>query len=111
MSLFDDFPAFDPVPIKRSMSIQEKFNEFDEAHPRVYALFCELVDQLQAAGNRHYSADAILHRIRWECTVNPDCEFDGFKINNNFASRYARKWLGDQYETSDFFATRELKTC
>ncbi len=55
-------------------------------------------------------SDAILHRIRWEYAVNPDREFEGFKINNNFASRYARKWLGNQHEVSDFFATRELKS-
>lgn len=90
-------------------SIQKRFEEFDTAHPEVYRLFCSLVDQLIRSGKQRYSSDSVLHRIRWEYAVNPGREFDGFKINNDFSSRYARKYAGDWPDRIEFFETRMLK--
>ncbi len=42
------------------------FERFDRAHPDVWALFVRFAEELRASGRHHYSADALLHRIRWE---------------------------------------------
>lgn len=91
-------------------SIQARFEAFDKTHPEVYVLFCELVNDLRRVGYKHYSADAVLHRIRWEFDVNTVRDYDGFKINDHFSSRYARKWQAAHLEHTGFFETRELKT-
>ena len=53
------------------------------------------------------SADALLHRIRWEVAVNTTG--DDFKINNDFAALYARKFREQYPEHAGFFETRERR--
>ncbi len=90
-------------------SIQECFERFDAAHPDVYVLFRRFALQLLRAGRRRYSADAILHRVRWHYATSSGGGED-FKINNNFVSRYARKLIRKRPEFRDFFETRRLRT-
>lgn len=89
-------------------SIQARFEEFHEAHPEVYWLFRHFAQEVRLAGHRRYSADAILHRIRWEYDVNRHRD-GGFKINDHFSSRYARLLMADDPSFEGFFATRELR--
>jgi len=35
---------------------------------------------------------------------------DGYRLNNNFSSRYSRKWARKFPEHKDFFRQRELKS-
>ncbi len=94
--------------------IQEHFDQFDRENPEVYERFCALVNHLIAAGRKHYSADALLHVIRFERDIRTTGagEFDGrdLKINNNFSSRYARKFQRDFPCLADFFEVRRLKS-
>ena len=76
--------------------IQTRFETFDRDHPEVWRLFQQFAGALLAAGHKHYSADDILHRIRWHYAVERRAdaavvEQGGFKINDHFSSRYARK--------------------
>lgn len=93
----------------KKTTIQHRFEKFDEAYPEIYELFCTFVGLLLSSGKTHYSADAILHRIRWEYDVNPEHDFDGFKINDHFSSRYARKWQEQYPDAHGFFETRKLR--
>ncbi len=90
-------------------TIKQRFAEFHAAHPEVYRLFCRFCDELIRAGRRRNSADNVLHRIRWESRLNSDHDFDGFKINDHFSSRYARLWLAEHPNHDDFFELRELR--
>lgn len=90
-------------------TIQERFEKFHRSHPEVYGLFCRFCDELIRAGRVRNSADNVLHRIRWESAVNEDREFDGYKINNDFTSRYARLWMTEHLKHNHFFALRELR--
>lgn len=94
--------------------INNHFSEFDVTNPHVYDRFCALVNDLISAGFKHYSADAILHVIRFEHDIRTDGagEIDGkrLKLNNNFSSRYARKFQHDFPGLADFFETRRLAT-
>src|SRR4051812_12291868 len=89
-------------------NIQARFDEFGQEHPEVYALFRQFAQEVRLAGHRKFSADAILHRIRWEYDVNRRRD-GGFKINDHFSSRYARRLMTDDRSFVGFFETRELK--
>ncbi|WP_213287550.1 hypothetical protein [Bradyrhizobium sp. sGM-13] len=72
----------------------------------VAALFERLSLQLWNKGHRRFSADAILHRIRWEFTVERDGEW---KCNNNHTSVLARWFLAKHLDKAGFFETREKR--
>ena len=92
----------------RRMTVQQRFEIFDEQHPEVWVLFVQFSQQVRAAGRDKYSARAIIHRIRWHYAVNPERD-EGFKINDVFSSRYARKLLEDDPTFVGFFELRELR--
>ena len=54
---------------------------------------------------RRYSADAILHRIRWHFRF--DQGQGKFKCNNNWTSKLARWAMDENPELEKFFATRQ----
>lgn len=82
-----------------------RYEAWRQRCPQAYDLFVEFARQVKARGFTHFSACAIVHRIRWEVALErPDGE--GFKINHNFA-----KYLGDELMRTDpefagFFRTR-----
>lgn len=81
----------------------EAFARLDAAHPGVFALFERFAFERMAVGFTHYSADAILHRIRWET----DAAHGGSpKINNDAAAFYARKFQARHPSRAGFFRTR-----
>jgi hypothetical protein len=89
--------------------IDARFAEFDAANPDVWAAFERFTRQAIAAGRERYSADAILHRIRWHMAIETTRDGER-KINDHFSSRYARKW-GETYpELAGFFETRTLRS-
>lgn len=86
----------------------QKFIRFHRMYPAVYELFCKFTVQLIRNGFKHNSAYAVMHRIRWETSVNPNRDFEGFKISNGLIPYYARMWLDKNPEHKYFFHTREL---
>ena len=56
-------------------------------------------------GWQRYSADAILHRIRWEMHVERGNR--AFKANNNWTAPLARWFLKVHPEAAGFFELRE----
>jgi hypothetical protein len=98
-----------PAEALPDATIAERFAAYHEAHPEVFALFLRFARELRAAGRDRYSADAILHRCRWHYAIEGR-DASGFKLNNNYASRYARKLMSEYPdEFSNFFELRELK--
>lgn len=89
-------------------AIDAAFREFDAQHPEVFDLFADYARRAKQAGHDHYSADAILHRIRWFHHI--DRGNREFKLNNNFTSRYARKLIEHDPEFAGFFELRVLKS-
>lgn len=99
-----DYPTLFPD----DPTIQERFEEFHAAHPDVYSQFKRFALQLLAAGRKRGSAEQIIQRIRWETAINPTRD-DGFKINDHFRSRYARKLAGEDERFKEFFEFRQLR--
>lgn len=76
-------------------------------NPRVLALFERFALEAVRAGLSHYSADAVLHRVRWETAV---AERSGeFKANNNWTSYLARWFAMRHPEHAAFFRTRSSR--
>ncbi|MCK1668654.1 hypothetical protein [Bradyrhizobium sp. 153] len=75
----------------------------------VCAKFCELALKVKRRGFEHYSADAILHRIRWHFQI--EREDREFKCNNNWTSTLARWAMETHPELNGFFETRNRKEC
>lgn len=73
----------------------------------VLTLFESLTLKVIASGFSHYSADAILHRIRWEQHIergNRD-----FTVNNNWAAPLARWFMAIHTIHAGFFELRRSK--
>ena len=68
-----------------------EFSEYDQENPHIWLLFRATTLMLLRQGFRHYGAKTIMERIRWHTSVEQG-ERD-FKINNNWASFYARKFM------------------
>ena len=88
--------------------IQATFDKFHADHPDIYEMFKRFARQLRGAGRERYGAKSIMERIRWELATSSSGVDDGFKINNNFTSRYARKLIVDDPTFESFFETRKL---
>lgn len=85
-------------------------------HPRIYGLFKQFTFELISDGFENYSADAVMHRVRWETKatcqpkpgqrLNPD---EPYKINNNYVAHYARMFMAEFPRYDGFFRTRSHK--
>lgn len=98
--------------MKEKPTIKEQFKAFDKANPHIYKLFRKFTRIARNAGLPKYSADAILHRIRWHLDVeviHTEADIDPFKINNNYSAHYARKMMKRNPAFQGFFETRVLK--
>ena len=87
------------------MSPAARFAMIDAANPQVWRLFERFTFELIRRGFRHYSADAVLHRVRWE-TATAIADQSTFKINNNWSAFYARKFRDLHPKHAEFFRLR-----
>ena len=88
------------------MTHLSSFIQFHRANPKVWELFQAFTRQAIGAGRDHYSADAILHRIRWHTTVETTGPV--FKINDHYSSLYARLFHMAHPQHGRFFEIRAL---
>lgn len=88
--------------------LRDAFERFDADNPKVWELFVRFTKQLIVRGFKHYSADAVLHRVRWETAV--ETHGDVWKVNNNHTPYYARKFERAYPEHAGFFRKRELRS-
>lgn len=93
---------FDTVKEPR---LVREFRLFHADNPRVYELFCRFTQEVIEAGRTRYSADAILHRIRWHVDIEIRSG-DGLKINDHFSAFYSRRWALDHPTQPDLFERR-----
>ncbi len=84
--------------------VVEKFWIYHKENPHVFELFVKYAIQLRKTGRRHYSAQAIIERIRWHVEV--ETMGDEFKMNNNYGGCYARLLVVTHPEFDGFFQFR-----
>ena len=85
-------------------TLAARFNEYDESNPHVWELFKQFTRDAYKAGHGRFSAQAIIERIRWKTSV--ETRGGEFKINNDFAACYARKFHQENPHLDGFFRTR-----
>ena len=85
---------------------EAEFEEFDRRNPDVWRLFERFTLLAIGSGRAHYSAEAILQRLRWHVDIDTRSA-DGFKINDHFRTFYARKFIALHRAHARFFETRE----
>lgn len=90
------------------MSQLSLFSAFHDENPSVYEAFKKFTLEAIQKGFNNGSADFIFHIIRWE-TKTTDANQDGFKVNNNFSSLYARMFIDEFPQHRYFFRTRKSK--
>lgn len=107
LNLFED-----DVPLRaandNNSDWQAKFEVFHAENPHIYELVKKYTFEVIRAGREHFSMISIFERIRWFTTV--ETTGDEFKINQNFATYYGRKFMDDYPEHEGFFRTRALRS-
>lgn len=87
--------------------LQAAFEAYDAKHPDIWRMFCIFtLDRIQR-GFRHYGAKSILERVRWESEASRIRSEAEFKVNNNYASFYARRFHERYPKWDGFFRLRE----
>ena len=89
-------------------TIEERFQQFHEANPHVMRAFVRLAVETKKQGHASYGAKALFEVLRWKYALETK-DVDGFKLNNNYTSRYARLAMDEQPFLEDFFNTRQLR--
>jgi hypothetical protein len=85
---------------------QVKFEKYHSANPEIWQQFKDATFALIKVGRKHFSADAILHSIRFNTAIRGGSDF---KINNNYSSMYSRMFTANFPEHKEFFEQRILK--
>lgn len=101
----NDARALQPALFSPRSRLEREFDEFDSANPDVWHLFCRFAREALGSGRMHFSADGILHRIRWFTAVEISGA-RGFKVNDHHSTFYARKFIRLFPEHRDFFELR-----
>lgn len=89
----------------RMEQMREQCEAFHKEHPEVWDMFVKFSLEMINRGYKSYSTNSVIERIRWEKDVGGDGTTQ-FKINNNFAPFYSRRFMRMYPEHDGFFRTR-----
>lgn len=89
---------------KASTSLDARFLEFHAENPDVLTWLCDEALYLQSAGYKRGSMKMLIERLRWMRYI--ETKGDIFKINNSYASYYARLAIAVCPTLKGFFETR-----
>lgn len=103
---------FKPAPPMNLGRLEQAFVDFHSKNPKVYEKFCERAQLLIDAGFKRYSADGIMHTIRFDHDIairSTSVDGDGhpLKINNDVVRFYAEKWSAQHPQHPEFFQSRK----
>ena len=87
------------------------FNDFRAvlaARPDTLQMFYNFSRAIRARGFTEFSADSIYQRMRWE-TAMEQGDGKGYKLNDHYRSRMARRVMDDDPSLRGFFETRGLR--
>jgi hypothetical protein len=89
--------------------LDRAFWRFHRQNPHIYRLLVRYAKQAKAAGRSRLGIKEIFERVRWYVLVETR-DPAGFKLNNNYHSRYARLIMLNEPGLAGLFETRKLKT-
>tara|TARA_R110000803_G_scaffold132869_3_gene200051 strand:+ start:1389 stop:1649 length:261 start_codon:yes stop_codon:yes gene_type:complete len=85
------------------MVTEKDFEQHLADNPRIYPMFVDFAVEASMK-NKHYSAQAVIERIRWETNVHENNS--KFKFSHNWRSFYAKKFMKEHPQYDGFFRTR-----
>lgn len=88
--------------------IEVAFIEFHHQNPQVYDSLITLAERWKTAGHSKVGIKMLFEVLRWEHGLSGVKDSDGFKLNNNYTSRYARLIMANNPHLSDLFDVRRL---
>ena len=80
------------------------FEQYDNDNPQIWQAFVHYTIETVGKGFQYYGAKGIIELIRWHTPTTANG--DKFKINNNFAPDYARKFMATFPQHEGFFRLR-----
>ena len=92
------------------MTIQEKFEQFDEQNPDVYEELVALARQGKAAGRTRLSVEELYVVLRWQRSLHTVDDHSNFKLNDHYTSRYARLIMENEPDLDGMFETRTIRS-
>jgi hypothetical protein len=109
-ALWPEPPTFVAPQGPRPITIQERFEAFHAANPWVYEALVKLALDFVARGHRRIGIGMLVEVVRWQYGRQTSDPTSGFKVNNNYRSRYARMIEARVPELAGMFETRELQS-
>ncbi len=91
---------FDPT-------IEQRFIEFHKANPAVYQTLVRLAREAKNVGKTRIGMKALFERARWDMWLQT--RGDEFKLNNTYASRFARLIEANEPDLTGLFERRRLR--
>lgn len=88
-------------------TIQQRFEEFHRDNPHVYAKLVEYARKAQGRAYKRIGIGFLCEIIRWQ--GGPTIHKDGFKLSNDFRSRYSRLIEENEPDLKGFFTKRQLE--
>lgn len=85
-------------------TLDERFLEFHEANPDVYAELVKLCRNVKSRGRERWSINAAFEVLRYS---RLQTRGDEFKLNNSHRALYARLIMENEPDLDGFFETRE----
>ena len=99
---------FIDIEVDKNASIQQRFEAFHKANPRVYQELYKLASLMKGKGHKRIGMQMLIEKLRWEwyeTTTNTD----GFKINNDYAAHYSRLLMQEKPELAGLFSVRTVQ--
>lgn len=88
--------------------IQAAFEVFHKKHPEIYSHLVAAAQTMRARGRKRCGIKALWEYIRWNFYIGGTAA-GGFKLSNNYHSRYARLIVQQEPDLDGFFEFRQLK--
>ena len=90
-------------------TLDEKFRKYHEENPEIYSSLVELARHAKCKGHRKLGMKMLFEVVRWQRILQAE-DPEGFKINNNFHSRYARLIMEVEPDLQGIFDLRKLRS-
>ena len=88
--------------------IEGAFWEFHGDNPHVYEELRKLARGLRKRGHTRLGIGMLFEVLRWRHLMRTTSDADGFKLNNNYRSYYARLLMARERELDGLFQLRVL---
>jgi hypothetical protein len=84
----------------------DRFRKFHAANPHVYRLLVKFSRLIKSRGFQQFGIARIYEHLRWTYDLETKGDEQGFRLNNNWRSFYARLIMAHERDLEGFFETR-----